>query len=195
MRIIDSFQLGVSFWEVNPQFLVSNPFKRIHSDDRSTRKKNSSVMMWFVVMCYDLDSKYEGLEIKEKHSIVGEDFCGSATYYEDNKELIEEVRIAYCKLMDTPAKRSLRNWKYKLEERDEFISKTPFTMDYYEEDERSGRMKTIKGTADQLDKMLANTKKLWDDYERIMEAIAKEENQSGEGKGGSMASASDEGTI
>jgi hypothetical protein len=189
MRIIDTFNASDSFWDKHPQFLATNPFKDMWERDESIDKKESSMLMWFIVLCYDMDSKYINLVEKERHEIIGEDFCNDAEYYSKFEGLIEPCKEAYCKLQDTPAKRSLRNWKDKLEDRDAFLSTTKFTMDSYND-----RGKVVKGTADQLDAMLGRTTKLWDDYERIMESMSKEESL-GEGRGGAMPSSSDEGDI
>lgn len=189
MKIVESYKPGVNFWDQHPDFLATQPFLNLWKEDKSKGKTNSSTSMWFVVFCFDMDSKYYNLEFEERCSILGEDYCGDANYYQHHKDTVDKLQLAYCKLVDSKAKRSLRNWFDKLEERDLFISKTPFSMDFYGED---GRPR--KGTADQLDKMMANTKKLWDDYQRIMEDVGKEDSHS-EGRGGAMPSASDEGDL
>lgn len=189
MNIIDSYTPGCNFWELHTHLTAINPFKEIYAKDKSKRKQESSILMWFVAFCYDMESKFEVLETEEKHSIVGEDFCNNKEFYQDNKEDIDMAKAMYCKLQDTVAKRSLRRWKDKLEERDLFIAGTKFTLDSYND---QGRL--VKGTADQLDKMLTGTAKLWADYERILKSMSEEENVS-EGRGGATPSASDEGDI
>lgn len=189
MDIIDSYTPGANFWETHPTLTVANPFKDIYNTDKSRKKSESSLLMWFVAFCYDLESKYEVLPLDEKHEIVGEDYCGSKSYYKDNHETIDRAKLFYCKLQDSAAKRSLRRWKDKLDERDEFIAKTKFTIDHYNEEG-----KLIKGTAEQLDKMLTGTAKLWADYERILKTMSEEDSTT-EGRGGATPSASDEGDI
>lgn len=188
MKIVETYKPGANFWDIHPQFLATKVLRDMWEKDKKD-KKFSSNMMWFIVFTYDLDSKYFNLDFKERVEILGEDFCSNKNYYDDYRDIIEPAQEAYVKITDSKARRSLRNWFNKLEERDSFIATTPFSMDYYGED---GRPR--KGTADQLDKMMANTKKLWDDYQRIMEDIGKEDSQT-EGRGGAMPSASDEGDI
>jgi hypothetical protein len=191
IRIIDTFSPGANFWAMHPQFLAVNPFKDMYERDESANKVESSLLMWFVVLCYDMDSKYEGLPTNEKHLMIGEDFCNDSEYFDRFAALIVPCRDMYCKMQDTPAKRSLRNWKNTLEDRDNFLASSTYTLDSYDD-----RGKIKKGTADQIDAMHGRTPKFWSDYERIMEALSKEESGgTGEAKGGAMPSASDEGDI
>jgi hypothetical protein len=189
MKIINSYSPGANFWALHPQFLIANPFKEMWENDQSNDKSESSKLMWFIVFCYDMDSKYINLPTAEKNLIIGEDFCGDSNYYEDFKALIEPCAIMYCRLQDTQAKRSLRNWRKNMEDRDIFLATAKYTFDSYDD-----RGKLKKGTADQLDAMHGRTPKFWTDYERIMEDMDKEET-GGEGRGGSMPSSSDEGDI
>jgi hypothetical protein len=78
----------------------------------------------------------------------------------------------------TPAKRSLRNWKKKLEERDEMLSSIAYTLE----------------NAAELDKILAQTDKLYSQYERVAKALAIE-NQEAKVRGGRQLSLSDKGEI
>lgn len=190
---VELFTPDANFWELNQQFKIANPFKKIYEKDKSKGKKESSLLMWFVALCYDQGSTYYKLDSDTKHQIIGSDFCGSEDYYEDNKDLLDDLIEFFIELQDTPAQRALRDWEHKIVQRAKFIRETDYSLDYYVEDER-GKLITKKGTADQLDKMMANTKKLFDDYQRILKDLAAEEND-GEGMGGFVPSLSDSGEI
>jgi hypothetical protein len=53
-------------------------------------------------------------------------------------------------------------WEQTLHERDDFISTVPYNLDTFEA----------------KDKMLANTPKLWDQYESILDRLTKEQGST-----------------
>jgi hypothetical protein len=186
---VELFTPDSNFWELNQQFKIANPFKTIYAKDKSKGKKESSKLMWFVAHCYDISSKFYRLPVEEKHKVISEDFCGDVNFYEDNKDLLNDLVEAFINLQDTPVQRAMRTLNKKLEERARLIDETEYTFDYYEEDDR-GKLITKKGTADQLDKMMIATKKLIDYFQDIRKELATEETQ-GTAKGGSLSSLND----
>ncbi len=72
--------------------------------------------------------------------------------------------------------------------RDDFIHEQEFTLDHYDD---KGRL--AKGSADQLDKMLANTNKLYQEYFSIVKELEQEE--LARSKGNKIKSMSDLGDI
>lgn len=62
----------------------------------------------------------------------------------------------------TRPKRALGNWLHKLEERDDFITSTPYNTETFE----------------MLDKLLAATDKMWKQYFSILEEVEKEDSSS-----------------
>lgn len=193
MSTVELFTPDSNFWGLNQQFKIANPFKKIYEKDKSKNKKESSLLMWFVAHCYDLESRYYNLESDEKHTLIGEDFCGSFNYYDDNKDLLDDLIEAFCQLQDTPAQRALRDWNNTILKRCRFLRDTDYSLDEYVEDDK-GKWITKKGTATQLDTMHKNTKSIYADYQRILEDLEKESNQ-GISKGGSVASLGDNGSI
>ena len=193
MIALETVSPDVNFWETETgqQFKITNPFKRLYQSDRSEERKDSSMMMWFITLCYNQYSIYEKLETQEKHELIGLDFLGNANYYDDNEDTLNLLIDAYVALIDTPAKRALKDWEVKMGQRARFIRDTDYTLDYYEEDSRSGRQITKKGTADQLDKMMERTKKLFDLYQQILKDLSTEEDSSGV-MGGEMESLNDD---
>ncbi len=178
--MIDIFDPSINFWESNPQLTIIEPFKNLHKSDKSKDKSKSSLMMYFVAYCYDMSpqNKFRNESLEEKHRIIGEDYCEDIDYFKNNKKVLEPIIEKYCHLVDTPALRALRNWNNKIMERDKFISDTPYTMD----------------DAESLDKLMANTAKIYDHYEKVLKMISAESGDS-KGKGGYVASLNDEGDI
>ena len=78
----------------------------------------------------------------------------------------------------TQAEKSLTAWNETMAKRDIFIHSQEFTLDYYET-LPSGKTTIVKGTADQLDKMLANTSKLYQEYTKIQSELQKDEIKRG----------------
>ena len=151
--------------------------------------------MWFIALSTDVNSKYYNIpSIGEdnKYELLGADILGDKKYYTRFKPKCDELIEFYCKLQDTPAQRALREWDDKMVERAKFIKETPFTMDSSEYDDETGKWRTIKGTADTLDKMMGATEKLYKDYDRIQKTLSISEIDT-ENLGGGEASLSDQG--
>lgn len=193
MSTVELFTPDSNFWELNQQFKIANPFKKIYEKDKSKNKKESSLLMWFVALCYDLESRYYNLESDEKHNLIGEDFCNSSKYYYDNKDLLDDLIEAFCQLQDTPAQRNLRDWNDAILKRARFLKETDWSLDDYVEDS-NGKWITKKGTASQLEMIHKNTRAIYLDYYRILEDLDKEKSQ-GTAKGGAVSSLGDSGQI
>lgn len=193
MSTVELFSPDANFWECNQQFKIANPFKRLYEKDRSRNKKESSMLMWFVALCYDMGSQYYKLDVDSKHSIIGADFCDNESFYEDNIDSLEVLIESFCQLQDSPAQRALRDWNDSILKRARFLKEANYTFDEYVEDER-GKQILKKGTATQLDTMHKNTKSIYADYQRIIKDLSAEENDA-EGRGGFTPSLSDSGEI
>jgi hypothetical protein len=189
MSTVELFTPDANFWELNQQFKIANPFKKIYNSDKSKNKKASSTMMWFVALCYDMEAKHYNLPPEEKHMIIGEDFVGNINFYEDNKDDLDILITSYCNLQDTPAQRALRDWNEAILKRAKFLKEADYTFDEFVEDER-GKWIQKKGTATQLDTMHKNTKSIYADLDRIMEDLAKEK-EAGAVTGGQRESLND----
>lgn len=168
--MISTFDTDANFWSLHPDMKVIRPFKDIYDDDKSKKKEDSSKMMWFIVLCYDRDSKLFKQSISEKHRIVGEDFIGDAKYYSKWKIVLDAAISAYTDLQYTPMQKVMNSWNQKLQQRAKWID----GMTYEEDFER-------------LDKAMVETKKVYDAYKVIMDDMHKEDN-SGMAKGGATPS-------
>ena len=195
MQIVEEFQPSISFWEVCPQLIAAGPTKKLYEEDKSKKKEESSKLMWFIALSTDINSKYYNIPTigeDNKYELLGADILGDKKYYTKFKAKCDELIEFYCKLQDTPAQRALREWDDKMVERAKFIKETSFTMDSSEFDDETGKWRTIKGTADTLDKMMGATEKLYKDYDRIQKTLSISEIDT-ENLGGGEASLSDKG--
>lgn len=182
---LENYNETNNFWEFNPQYKII--FKDIYSKDKSRDKEKSSKFMWGLLLYTHPKSDFYLLP--DKDTLIARDILGEPKF-DWNKQIEVIKRIQDISL--TQAEKSLVVWDETLKKRDKFIHSQEFTLDQYIEDD-NGKQKLMKGTADQLDKMLANTVKLYDEYNKILKQLTEEETKKG--KGNKPLSLSDEGVI
>jgi hypothetical protein len=179
MGLLSSYNDLDNFWIQNPQLAIDPEFREVYNQDKSKQKHQSSRLMYGLFFLIDPseDNKFYNLtEADKKYLIAQEIFVNKEFDWESDsiKTLIKRIEDYAL----TPAKRSLRNWKKKLEERDEMLSSIAYTLE----------------NAAELDKILAQTDKLYSQYERVAKALAIE-NQEAKVRGGRQLSLSDKGEI
>jgi hypothetical protein len=180
MAVVTSFSHDSNFWELNPQLLLDPAIKAYHKADRSKDKESSSMGMWWVALCYDLDpdNKWRGGVLEERQQLIGEELLGNKDYYAKHRKELDPIIASYVRFTDSPAKRQLRMLEQKMEEKTAFMAKTKYNEDTYEV----------------LDKMMVSDEKLYNLLAKVQKQLS-EETGEGQGKGGSAASLSDGGEI
>lgn len=157
---IKKYDDGVNFWEAYPQLLLIKDLK-----DFKKKEKNSSDICWKIVLCYHPGSDLYDLSGKEEE-IFGKEYASFMDKY--------SVVISKIKDLCIPQfLKSLISWNDRMNQRDEFLSLQKYHFDYYNDED-----KLIKGNSDQLDKMNANTFKLYQDYFKIKEMINLESSKA-----------------
>lgn len=191
MSVVTAFTPGASFWECNPQLLLDKTLKAYYKKDTSRAKKASSAVMWWVAFCYDKDrdNKWASQDLQDKQRALGEELELGEDVFEKRKAELEPLIEAYLGFTDTEAKKAVRSWENKIRERRLFLDETKYTLGNI-----GDKGNWVGGTATILDGMLANTKKLYDEYTAIRKMLDNEDNAA-VGKGDSMASLSDKGEI
>ena len=189
--ISTAWMTNENYWEVNPMHKEFGVFKIFYKKDKTKSKDKSSKILWAVAMLIDPNESnlLKNHPLKDKKRLIAEDYLEDADFNWEHPE-IEELKAFYLENCLSIAEKELIRYEEKLYERGEFISKTHYSMDYY--DEETGRTK--KGTADQLDKMFAASGKIFTEIENIKEKISKED-LDGQLKGGAEESASEAGTL
>lgn len=185
-----SFEYSENFWLVHPDFKAAPVFHDLHKKDKTRGKDQSSKVAWCIKLIWDRGSIFyhsEEFGPDGKIAIVCENVIGDAKYYDKNIEKIQALKTAYFKLTDTPGIKSLRNLEKKLHARDQFLDETDYTMG-----ERGDRG-YLYGTADTLDKMIANTGKLYAQYDEAVKLVSNEQQSST--KGDVTQSLSDQGVL
>jgi len=195
---MENFNIEDSFWEAHPGLLAAGPFKEIHRTDKSRNKTNSSKLAWCIKLIWNRKSDYYNLpETGENNKIelIFGDFLGNPKYYYENKEKVEDLRQFYLNSTETVAIRTLRGIEEKLMERDRFLRNTPYD-DGGDPSDPDGVMLDIGDWAkriDTIDKMMANTEKLYNLYEKARKVVEQEEQVTA--MGGAQESLTDNGGI
>ena len=164
---------SVNFWVARPTFKEAGPTKELHKKDRTKNKDKSSQLMWAIALLYDRSSEFYNLDEETKTHLVFNDFYGDADYPAKNKEQIKLLKDFYTECSTTVAERELINIENKLKERGKFLDATPYDMGV--PGERGG---WVGNTVDTLDKMMANTPKLFELYTKAKEAVMEEQAKS-----------------
>src|SRR5690606_27071121 len=127
-----------------------------------------SKIIWGIALLIHPSSQYVGLPTTEKLTLIENDWFEDKEFPWENYD--KEIEL-FKKLCLTKKERYLHEWEKKLDERDVFLSKVPYD----------------ENTAEFLDKLMGNTKKLQDQYDKAVEDYYKEKNDTS-GKGGAEES-------
>ena len=175
MGLANSFDIAVNFWKVNPQLASFGGFKELYDSDDSKDKVSSSKIMWAIAFMYDPDSKFINIPTEKRMDIIKIDFLKDKKF--DWSKYDNQIKM-YLDCILTPAERLMSEWKNKLEERSKFIKEQKYTLE----------------NAKDLDRMLADTKKMYDYYNSVLDDLIKEKSGS-RVKGNTMESAAEKGLI
>lgn len=145
MSLINNFDPSLDFWKSNPQLKI------LFSD----YSKTPSEVMWAVMLYCHPDSKLFNESPLDRTRIIDKDYLSKPL---DWKKYSDLIKFTEQKVL-TKAQKLLRTWEQKLHERDDLIASVPYDLSTYEA----------------LDKMLAVTPKLWDQYFSILKLLQAEE--------------------
>lgn len=190
--IVRNFNTDDNFWETNPSFKSIEKFRHFYELDKSRSKKISSHIMWAIAFLLDphQDNPWKNLSEVDKKILIADEYLEVAKFkWEDYQDLIDE----YYQRVLTLAEKDFYELIEKMHERKEFIKNTEYTLDSLEEID--GRTRSIKGTAAQLDKMVVDTAKIYEQLELVKQKLEKEKNSDGETKGGMQESATEQGLL
>lgn len=129
--------------------------------------------MWALTLLLHPDSPYADFSYDTKEQIVIKEYLPKDVPFDS---LSTEIDL-FKHLVLTKPQRFLIEWERKLEERQNFLTLQPYTLD----------------NADDLDKALANTAKLWKVYMDCRKDVELETAQTAQG--GVQESASESGLI
>ncbi len=148
-----------SFWEINRELLLITEFNKLHSQDTTKNKEKSSKLMWAIYFAYNPESKF--FNIPDKLAILAKDLLKDPKF---NWDSYKDVVNLYKSSVLTDAERALVTWGEIITMRDESL-KTLYKAAISQNDTDE----LVK-----LDKMLANTPKLFEDYKKIKKDYEEE---------------------
>lgn len=173
MKAIHDF----SFWDTYPELVMLDSFNQLHYQDKSKNKIESSRKMWAIYYAYNPESKF--FNIPNKLFILAKDFLKDPEF---NWDSLRNQVFTYKELVLTPAERGLVNWTEIMNVRDESLK------NMYKDAILERNLKELV----ELDKMLANTAKLFQDYKKIKQEYDEDKTTR---KGKNIASLTDSGEI
>ena len=173
MKAIHDF----SFWDTHPELMMLESFNALHYKDSSKNKQDSSRKMWAIYYAHNPESKF--FNMPNKLLVLARDFLKDPAF---NWDSVRDQVFTYKELVLTPAERGLVNWTEIMNVRDESLK------NMYKDAILERNLKELV----ELDKMLANTAKLFQDYKKIKQEYDEDKTTR---KGKSIASLSDSGEI
>ena len=166
-----------NFWDEFPELKIPSKFNELYSADTSKDKKKSSRIMWALHLHSHPESKLYNLP--EKEDVIARDFIKEKDFkwetYSEHLELYKNVVL-------TPAERALQNWDEIMALRDKGVKE--FYIEAIEDRDPDIILK--------LDKALAQTPKMFDDFKRIKQPYEEEKTRK---KGTRIQSLSDSDEI
>jgi len=172
--ILNGFDTDVNFWKLNPQLKVPQEFADILKQDKSKNKSKSSQIMWAIALLVDPDSKFSNISYQTRRDMISRDFLKNSKFDWDS---YKGAIVFYERSLITPAKRQLMVWNKKMDEKTLYLD-----------------ILTYEDNADTIEGLLKTNVKLFEDYERLLKLVDKENNE-GSTKGGAEESASEKGLI
>lgn len=151
MNLINNFDIFSDFY-ADPQLRL------LFSEEYNTVPSN---IMWALLLYTHPDSKYSSQSDSTKQTLIEKDYLKSALDWASYSHTIDKI-LSY---LLTKSQRLLSQWERKLEERDAFIHSLPYNEDTYE----------------MLDKMMANTAKMWEQYLSILKKASQEVDSQTQG--------------
>ncbi len=192
--ILRNFETNENFWVTNPAFLTVKLFKEFHSKDKSKDKSKSSRIMWAIAFYLDPHEHnvWRNLSNEDRKMLIADDYLKQKKFnWEDYQDIISE----YYKRVLTRPEKDYYELVEKMTERKDFIKNTPYTLESYEEDPETGKFRTVKGTAKDLDSMVTNTIKLYEQLDAVKAKVERAKQLKGETKGGMEESATERGLL
>ncbi|GIU70127.1 MAG: hypothetical protein KatS3mg002_1363 [Candidatus Woesearchaeota archaeon] len=155
-KFISEFNIDSNFWELNPHFKYLTEFKELYEKDKSKNKEFSSKQLWAIALYVDINSPFRRMapEIRKKEIL---NYLTNKHKWED----LEPYFQKYEQVCLTEKQQLFKSWGDKLRAREKFIRDTEY------------KASTFK----MLDQMMADTKKMWDNYKQVEAEMIEEARQ------------------
>jgi hypothetical protein len=161
--MIDPNKYEHNIWKLYPQYKLI--FKDIYESDDSEEKLDSSSILWGIILLEHPDSDFQFYSYEDRKIAISK----AIPKINWDQELIDLVLQTF---FDSEA-RSLALWNRKIEERDSYMLSEPYTRE----------------SAEDLDKLMKNTKTIKDGYKKAKEEYEESKrSSSSQVKGGAEES-------
>ena len=178
--------ISENFWHVHPMLKYRPPFVEIF--ETYPDENLSSNRAWAVCLFADVNSDFRNMAEHIRKLEIEKYFLKEENALSD--PLMLKVIGEYPEAIMSENEQYLKIWGDKIRDRAKFISNTIYTLDSYAVNDQ-GREVTVKGTADQLDKMLIGSPKVLETFDKYSEKV-KAEAGKGRVKGGRGESLSEQ---
>lgn len=173
MGLLQVVNIEEDFWNLNQEIKYMSPFNKLYNSDLTNNKEYSSQIMWAVYLYTDPDSRFARMSEDEKREEINLNYLLNDKFNWD-EPIIKELINGYQDRLLTKLQKSYLRLLKKLEDRDNFISTTPYN----------------EKNAQTLDKMFANSSAIYEQLAEIENQL-NEEKKSGQIKGGRKESLSE----
>ena len=159
------------FFEAYPDLEFKLPFRKI----KEVFPEKASLYSWYIFLYCDTNSSFRTYPAEHRRIELSENFIKEDIH--DFPEIQEAIKDYEINMMSL-AKRNFKKWEDKLTERQKFIEDTDYTSETFE----------------MLDKLMAQTSKMWDMFLKLKTEFDKEGDED-QTYGGVELSASEKGMI
>jgi len=152
-----------NIWKLYPQYKLI--FNDLYDSDKTKEKEDSSSILWGIVLLEHPDSDFQFYSYEDRKIAISK----ALPKVDWDQEIIDLV----LKTFFDPEARSLALWNRKIEERDSFMLNEPYTIE----------------NAEDMDKLMKNTKTIKDGYKKAKEEYEESKrSSSSQVKGGAEES-------
>lgn len=148
-----------NFWEIYPDVSIIEEFNNLYINDKSKNKVDSSKLMWAVYYIMHPDSIF--FHMPDKYDQIAKGHLKDPKF--KWATLKKELEV-YKTIVLTDAERALTNWGEIMSMRDVSLK------DLYKSALKEKDVKTLKD----LDSMLSNTPKMFEDYKKVRKDFEEE---------------------
>lgn len=166
-----------NFWKEFPELSLAPGLDKLYKLDKSKDKGESSLLMWAIDLCENIDSKF--YKNPSKYEIIADKVLKQLNLnWDKHQDIIDSYKE--CILSD--AERALSIWNETMRLRNNSLKK--MYQNAFNDKDTDELVK--------LDKMLALTPKMFDDYKKIKQDYEEEKIKK---KGSKVSSISDSDEI
>lgn len=170
---IGTFNINHNFWELNPQLIYMQPFRKLYERDKTKDKSLSSKEMWCIWL--HEDPNYENKIYRQDSDVKLESIKYYYPDFDTKDEVIAECIKQYDTKLVTAAARAFKLEEQTLIQRAELCNTTPYRFDEVVGYDKTGRAQIIPGTVKDLEMMKKNTLSIYKQYEEVKRMFEEEQ--------------------